>query len=188
MNPKKTTSSSDTKKKPASKKAVRKSAKQNSAQKLKDLRSKLEMEFAEKEAAWAEKEDQLMRSLAEKENVLRRRERSMKLESSQRKGDLVLPLLGVLDDLERALVQEESGGESLREGVQLVHRRLQELMGDMGVEIIEAEGKSFDPHFHEALMQIPSEEEKGKIIQEIQRGYLLDGRLLRPSKVAVAGE
>ena len=142
-----------------------------------------------KEAAWAKREDQLLRGLAEAENRVRRIERDRDRAVSFHKGDLVLPLLEVLDDFERALAHPPEGADdSFLEGFSMVLARFYEVLAGYGLEPIEAVGRPFDPEFHEALMQIPAGDgEKDIVVQEIQKGFKLDGRVLRPSKVAVAG-
>ena len=143
----------------------------------------------ERQAAWAEREDSLLRQMAEAENRVRRVERERERAISFHKGDLVAPLLEVLDDLERALAHPPSeADEAFLEGFSMVAARFREALAGYGLEPIEALGRPFDPEVHEALMQLPATDgEKDVVIQEIQKGYRLDGRVLRPSKVAVAG-
>ena len=152
-------------------------------------RDSREKEWLAKEAAWAEREDQLMRAMAEAENRVRRVERDRDRAISFHKGDLVLPLLEVLDDFERALAHPpEKADEAFLEGLAMVAARFSELLAGYGLEPIDALGQPFDPELHEALMQLPATDgKKDVVIQEISKGYKLDGRVLRPSKVAVAG-
>lgn len=97
---------------------------------------------------------------------------------------LILSLLPVLDNLERALSAFSSPGE--REGVQLIHRQLLEALAAAGLTPIEALGADFDPQLHEAVLQSEAgPEQKGKVLGEAQKGYLLNGKLLRPSMVQV---
>ena len=149
----------------------------------------LRREMEEREAAWSEREDQLLRQLAEAENRVRRMDRERERAINFHKGDLVLPLLEVLDDLERALAHPPSeADEAFLKGFSMVAARFREVLVGYGLEPIEALGEPFDPELHEALMQLPATDgEKDVVIQEIQKGYRLDGRVLRPSKVAVAG-
>jgi molecular chaperone GrpE len=93
----------------------------------------------------------------------------------------------VLDDLERALVAAEQHEEAkLEEGVRLVHRALADALEREGLAEIETNGK-FDPHVHEALLTQPSEAEEGSVLEVLQKGYRLGDRVLRPSRVVVAG-
>jgi molecular chaperone GrpE len=98
---------------------------------------------------------------------------------------LILSILPVVDDLERALasVPDELAGSKWVEGVRHIYRKLLGALETQGVSVIEAEGKDFDPNFHEAVMM--AEGEEGKVIGETQKGYKLHNRVIRPSKVMV---
>ena len=98
---------------------------------------------------------------------------------------LILNLLPVVDDLERALakVPSELAESPWVEGIRHICRKLQAVLQAQGVSAIEAEGKDFDPNFHEAVMAVEGEE--GKVIEEIQKGYKLNNRVIRPTRVAV---
>jgi molecular chaperone GrpE len=94
-------------------------------------------------------------------------------------------MLPVLDDLERALgsVPDELAGSSWVDGIRHIYRKLQAALEAQGISVIEAEGKDFDPNFHEAVMTVEGEE--GKVIKETQKGYQLRNRVIRPTKVKV---
>ena len=98
---------------------------------------------------------------------------------------LVINILPILDDLERALgsLDARLAGLTWFEGVALIHRKLMLLLENAGVTIIEAEGQQFDPGVHESVMQ--AEGEEGKVLAEVQRGYKLYDRVLRPAMVVV---
>ena len=98
---------------------------------------------------------------------------------------LILNMLPVLDDLERALgnVLDELAESSWVDGIRHIYRKLQAVLDAQGVSVIEAEGKDFDPNFHEAVMSVEGEE--GKVIEETQKGYKLRNRVIRPTKVKV---
>jgi molecular chaperone GrpE len=98
---------------------------------------------------------------------------------------LILNVLPVLDDLERALasVPEEFAESPWVGGIRHIYRKLQAVLEAQGVSVIEAEGKDFDPNFHEAVMAVEGEE--GKVIEETQKGYKLRNRVIRPTKVKV---
>ncbi|MBC8365853.1 nucleotide exchange factor GrpE [bacterium] len=138
---------------------------------------------------WKDREDQLLRTLSEKENQVKRMSRDLELSKSRQKGELVHALLDILDDLDRALENRpEDADTSFVEGIELVSKRFHKALAGLGLEAIKALGEPFDPQFHEALLQLPDvDAEAGTVIQEIQKGYLISGRVLRPSKVAVAG-
>ena len=98
---------------------------------------------------------------------------------------LIINVLPVLDDLERALasLNIELAGLTWFDGIRLIHRKLQLVLESAGVTQIEAEGRPFDPRFHEAVMY--GEGEEGKVVAEVQRGYKLHDRVLRPAMVVV---
>jgi molecular chaperone GrpE len=131
--------------------------------------------------------DALLRTKAEFDNYRKRVQRDQ-AELHARAGErLVRELLPVLDDLERALEAAEEHEEAkLEDGVRLVHRSLADVLRREGVEEIAADGP-FDPHVHEALLQQPAEgAEPGSVLQVLQKGYTLGGRVVRPARVIVA--
>ena len=94
----------------------------------------------------------------------------------------------VIDDLERALDASHVNQdlEALNKGVEMIARKLQELIKNEGVEAIEALGKPFDPAYHQPLMvEGSSEEQENMVIEEFQKGYIMHGRVIRPSLVKV---
>lgn len=98
---------------------------------------------------------------------------------------LILNTLPVLDDLERALgnVPDELAESPWVDGIRYIYRKLQAVLEAQGISVIEAEGKDFDPNFHEAVMSVEGED--GKVIEETQKGYKLRNRVIRPTKVKV---
>jgi molecular chaperone GrpE len=142
--------------------------------------------LAEFEAVSVERDqylDSLRRLKAEFDNSRKRqeRERTRILESASEK--LVQELLPVLDNLDRAL---ESEGD-IRGGVQATREQLAEVLANEGLLPVASDGQPFDPNVHEAVMGQPSEDhEEGTVLQTFQRGYLLNGRAIRPAKVVVA--
>ena len=142
--------------------------------------------LAEFEAVVGERDqylDSLRRLKAEFDNSRKRqeRERNRILESASEK--LVQELLPVLDNLDRAL---ESEGD-IRGGVQATREQLAEVLVNEGLLPVASDGQPFDPNVHEAVMGQPSEDhEEGTVLQTFQRGYLLNGRAIRPAKVVVA--
>ena len=142
--------------------------------------------LAEFEAVSLERDqylDSLRRLKAEFDNSRKRheRERTRILESASEK--LVQELLPVLDNLDRAL---EAEGD-IREGVQATRGQLADVLANEGLLPVASDGQPFDPNVHEAVMGQPSEDhEEWTVLQTFQRGYLLNGRAIRPAKVVVA--
>ncbi len=103
---------------------------------------------------------------------------------SQANENLIKELLGVLDDFERSLVLIKNE-DDLR-GVELVYKNFLKILESFGLKKIEAEGKKFDPYYHEILLKEKSDKEEGVILEEFQKGYLLNGKVIRHSKVKVS--
>ncbi len=101
---------------------------------------------------------------------------------------LIINILPILDDLERAFssLDVRLVGLTWFDGIRLIHRKLQLTLENAGVRPIQSEGQTFDPRFHEAVTY--GEGEEGKVVAEVQRGYLLHDRVLRPAMVIVGGK
>lgn len=133
--------------------------------------------------------DLLLRKTAEFDNFRKRTERERSEFARRAAEDLLLDLLPLVDDLERALdvAAETPDGESYRKGVELIHRQLLELLRKRHVTPIETVGEPFDPNLHEAVTQEPSDDHpEGTVVKEFRRGYRLGDRLLRAAVVVVA--
>ncbi len=132
----------------------------------------------------------LLRTHADFDNFRRRTKEEKEAAAKYRAQSLVEELLSVLDNFERALAVEPTNDETktLLQGMEMVHRQLQDAMQKEGVEVIEAVGQTFDPHLHQAVMQVDSDEhEPNTVIEEFQKGYKLKDRVIRPSMVKVNG-
>lgn len=147
--------------------------------------------IAELEQQAAEWQDRYLRAVADMENVKRRHRQDM--EDARRFGNeqLLGSLVSVMDNLQRALEAAERGENfaALRDGVSITQKQLMEVLQKSGLVPIEAVGQPFDPTLHEAIGHVEAEEDQAPdtVVQEIQRGYTLHGRLLRPSLVRIAG-
>ncbi len=133
--------------------------------------------------------DLYLRSLAELENFKKRAARDKEEYSKFALLPLIQKLLPVIDDLERALAQFDSSKdlEGLSKGVEMITRSLQEIIKNEGVEPIEALGKAFDPQYHQPLIvEESNEHSENTVIEEFQTGYILHGRVIRPSLVKVS--
>lgn len=132
---------------------------------------------------------QYLRTLADFQNFRRRNEEQRGELHQFANRELILGLLPVLDNFERALASAEKSQsyEALVSGVTLILRQLQDFLKKNGVEAIEALGKEFDPNYHEAVMRVEdSEQPENTVVDELQRGYTMHSRVLRPSMVKVA--
>lgn len=100
--------------------------------------------------------------------------------------EIINSLLPIIDNFERALKSVDQDSEFLS-GVNLIYKQMIDVLKKEGLEIIETEGEEFDPTYHEAVMQVESKEyESGYIVEEIQRGYIMDDKVIRPAMVKVA--
>ena len=131
------------------------------------------------------------RTKADFENYRKRVAGETAAAAKRGRAELVRELLPVVDNLERALAAAEpltdgSAPNHLAEGVRLVREELNGVLKRSGVESYEPTGEQFDPHEHEAMMTRPAEDgEAGKVIETVEKGYRLDGQVLRPARVVV---
>jgi molecular chaperone GrpE len=148
--------------------------------------TELEKQLADVQAQTAEYKDGWQRSVADFQNY-RRRVDAEKAETYQSAvGNIIKRYLPILDDLERAL-SARPADLAWVDGIELIYRKLQSILEAEGLKRIEAEGQMFDPNFHEAIMQEPSEgHETGQVIAVVRNGYTLGERVIRPAQVRVA--
>ncbi len=132
--------------------------------------------------------DRLLRKQAELENYRKRVQREKEEFLQHASADLIRALLPVLDGFERALKHRDAAvAEKFYEGVELIYRSLFDVLSRAGLAPIETEGKIFDPHFHQAVETVEAPGYRDhEIVEELQRGYKLKHRLLRPAIVKVA--
>jgi len=133
-----------------------------------------------------ELKERLLRMHAEMENLRKRTERQVADAHKFGIEKFTTGLLDVVDNLERALTVEEGNEEAVREGVQLTLNSWHDMMKRFHVERIDAVGEQFNPHQHEALTQVPSDEPEGVVVAQHVAGYSLHGRLIRAAKVLVS--
>jgi len=146
----------------------------------------LQTQLAEVESKAFEYKDGWARSQAEFQNYKKRIERDNELTYASMKGDIIKKVLPALDDLERAL-QNRPADDAWASGIDLIVRKLQNILESEGVKRIEVNGAAFDPNFHEAISHEPSEDvESGHVIAVVQNGYMLGERVMRPALVRVA--
>ncbi|WP_418909804.1 nucleotide exchange factor GrpE [Bacillus pinisoli] len=142
----------------------------------------------ELEAALDEKENKLLRLQADFDNYRRRVRLDQEAAQKYRAQSLVSDILPALDNFERALKveTEDEKMNSILQGMEMVYRQLAEALKNEGVEAIESAGQPFDPHLHQAVMQVEdSNYESNTVIEEFQKGYKLKDRVIRPSMVKV---
>ncbi|ASS98803.1 nucleotide exchange factor GrpE [Geobacillus thermocatenulatus] len=143
----------------------------------------------ELEAKLSEMEHRYLRLYADFENFRRRTRQEMEAAEKYRAQSLASDLLPVLDNFERALKIEADNeqAKSILQGMEMVYRSLLDALKKEGVEAIEAVGKPFDPYLHQAVMQAEAEGyEPNTVVEELQKGYKLKDRVLRPAMVKVS--
>ncbi len=134
--------------------------------------------------------DKLLRLQADFENTRKRIEREKKDFVKFANEGIILELLNILDDLERTVSLAEAQKQdpsAFLKGVEMILAHLYEMLKEYGVRAIEAEGKVFDPHLHEALMQVANKDlPEHTVVEELQKGYQLNDRVIRTAKVKVS--
>jgi molecular chaperone GrpE len=131
--------------------------------------------------------DRWLRKTAEFDNYRKRVERERREQADQAVVDILQELLLVVDDFDRALTVSGDEGGAYRKGVELIHAKLHDMLRKQGVRAMDVVGSDFDPNVHMAVMHEESPEHReGEVIGELQKGYMLHDRLLRPAMVKVA--
>ena len=130
--------------------------------------------------------DTLLRRQAEFENFRKRTERERMEQSQYASMEVVGDVLPILDDFERALAADSNSPEYAK-GIQMIYQRMAESLKKTGLEPIDSVGKEFDPHLHQAIERVETNDSpENTVLGEFQRGYQFKGKLLRPSMVRVA--
>lgn len=156
------------------------------AEKIEEIQSEVKVDV---EAAVAEWKDKYLRLSAEFDNY-RRRTLKEKMELTKFAGeDMLKSLLPVVDDFERGLqhIDQASDLEAFKDGMVLIYNKFKDFLQQKGLKEIEALNTDFNTDFHEAITKIPAQDEamKGKIIDVVQKGYIMDDKVVRYSKVVV---
>lgn len=169
--------------------AIDEQAQEEPAEEL-SAEEKLAQELEKAQQQIEEQRDKYLRLSAEFDNY---RKRTMKEKAELIKNGAektLTAILPVLDDLERAVKASDTSDETkaMREGVELIHSKFLKILNQEGLQQIETEGKDFDTDFHEAiaLVPAPADEQKGKILDCVQTGYMLNEKVIRHAKVVVA--
>ncbi|MFC2741737.1 MAG: nucleotide exchange factor GrpE [Selenomonas sp.] len=138
------------------------------------------------EADLAEKDAQMLRLRADFDNFRRRSAKEREELAAVVTQGILTDMLPLLDNFERALLAEGSDLDSFRAGVSMIYKQMTEALAKNGLEVIDTKDKKFDPNFHQAVMRVQDpEKEDDTIEQELQKGYMAKGRVIRPSMVQV---
>jgi molecular chaperone GrpE len=150
----------------------------------------LEKHVSKLERELSEMKDRYLRVQADLENFRRRTRKEKEEQAKYAALPVVKALLPALDNLERALDaarSENASSDGLGQGVEMVTKQMFDILKEFGLESIPSVGEPFNPEFHEAVMTVESEEyESGTVVEELQKGYLLKDRVIRPSMVKVS--
>ena len=136
-----------------------------------------------------ESHEQLLRLRADFENTKKRLQREKDDAIKFANERLLIEILPIVDNLDRAMASLSEGHdpEKVKQGLKLAQEELHQVLESYGVKVVKTLGASFDPELHEAVATVESAETKeGTIVDEVQRGYMLNGRLIRPSRVRIA--
>lgn len=150
-------------------------------------KDKVEEKPTDAEPEKEESDARYLRLMADFQNYKKRVEKEKKDLYSYANEKIIIELLSVLDNFERAL-EQETEGDGFKEGMEMIFKQLGDVLEKSGLAEIAALGEDFDPNFHNAVMTEETEEyESGKVSGVMQKGYTLNGKVIRPSMVKVAG-
>ena len=130
--------------------------------------------------------DQLLRTVAEMENIRRRAAEDVSKAHKFAIEKFAESLVPVQDSLEKALQDQSGDINTLREGVDLTFKQLVQALEKGGVVAVDPKGEKFDPHFHQAISMIPSDQASGTVVEVLQKGFKISDRVIRPALVIVA--
>lgn len=165
------------------------SDKEKQKKKSKEKWLKLKHELEKECRLASEYKEHLQRLTADFENYRKRVEKEREDFVKFSKEDLIHELLPILDNFEMALyhVKNTTEPRKIIEGIELVERQFHNILKKEGLQVIEAKGKKFDPHIHDAIMHEETDKHlEGFIVEELRKGYTLSGKVIRPAQVKVA--
>ena len=146
----------------------------------------LKVQVESLKAALEEKDNRVKRLQADFENFRRRTSKEREELANVVTQDLLKSMLPILDNFDRAMAAEQKDNESFQKGVEMIYTQLNETLKNAGLELIDTAGQKFDPNFHQAVMRVENPDlEDDTIAQELQKGYIVKGRVIRPSMVQV---
>jgi molecular chaperone GrpE len=182
-------STKDKKKSEASHEAAHTEKRRGAREKKGRSRDEMKLELEKKDKELEEMYDRLLRTQAEFENYKKRMDRERGEISRHVRGEIMREMLGVKDDLERAIdhAQNSQDAQGIATGIEMVLSDFSKRLERLGVKEFNSVGEVFDPNRHEAMVQVESTDyEENTIVSEFKKGYVMDGQLLRPALVTVA--
>ena len=158
----------------------------DNAEETTDALTELQEKVKRLEASLKEAQDHGMRLQADFQNYRRRSDKEKAEIGDVVTQNILRDLLPMLDNFERAMAAETTDVASFQKGVEMIFNQFREILAKEGLEHIETDGKKFDPNFHQAVMRVQDpNREDDEIAQELQKGYIVKGRVIRPSMVQV---
>lgn len=160
------------------------------AEETADAVSTVQRELEEQRKLADENYQRYLRTQADFDNFRRRSRQEKEDFAKYASGKLIEQLLPIVDNFERAIAvsKDTSDHDALLKGVDMIFRQLDNVLAGEGLKAIESVGQPFNPEFHQAIMQVESDEhEEGTVIEEMQKGYMLKDKVLRPAMVKVSG-
>jgi molecular chaperone GrpE len=148
--------------------------------------AQLEASLAAANAEAEKQREEWLRAKAETDNVRRRGQEDVAKAHRYGLEGFASALLGVKDSLDAALTVENTSVESFKEGVELTARQLDSVFEKFSIKEIVPQGEKFDPHYHQAIGQVESDQEPNTVVSVLQKGFLLNDRVLRPALVMVS--
>ena len=171
----------------SSKKQKKEGTKLQQSKKIKSKEEQLKKKLGLAREETQKFKDQLLRTAAEHDNYKKRTEREVAQIIQKANEKLILELLPVVDDMERSLKSNHQNDEDILSGVKLIQQKLMTVLTNAGVEPLESIGQSFDVDKHDALLQIEKKSvDPDIVVEEHEKGYLLNGRVIRHAKVIVS--
>ena len=159
----------------------------NQTESLLEAEAQLAEQIKQAEQKAEENWEQLLRTRAEMENLRRRTQKDLENAHKFAIEKFVTELLPVIDSMEMGLNVEEASTESMKEGMELTINMLKNALGKFNIEAIDPQNQKFDPELHQAMSMQPTEDvEPNTVIAVMQKGYTLNGRLVRPAMVMVS--
>ena len=157
--------------------------KKKAGSELQKLKKALEL----KEAQLREYTDHLKRLQAEVENYTKRVEKERAQVADTASEKLIVKLLLVFDDFERALNQMKDAPDTVKKGVEMIFKELHKILDEAKVAPIQSVGGKVDPYKHEVMLQVEDDKEQCIILEELQKGYTMNGKVIRYAKVKISG-
>ncbi|MEK6915063.1 MAG: nucleotide exchange factor GrpE [Nanoarchaeota archaeon] len=154
---------------------------------INEYETQLKIDVQEKDKIISDYESTMKRLQADFDNYVKRTQKEKEDFAKIVVARILVRFVDIADDLDRALnILEKTQDNELKTGIKMVHARFHKILQDEGIKSFSSKGKKIDPYFHEVIEMVPSGEEEGLIVEEIQKGYVMKDHILRTAKVKVS--